>query len=120
MMAVEVAHTDGLYLALSNILLYHLPDILYAVLHRPVNQQQVDVVGLQFNQALIDRLPDCLTTITHHIRINLSGEEYFLSRHSAVNNALSNFSLIMINYINSWCKYSDISVIITIFANKIK
>ena len=61
-----------------------------------MDQQQVDVAGLQFSQTFIDRLPDGLATISHDVRGNLRREEYLLSWHSAVKDTLAYLGLVLI------------------------
>ena len=96
MMAVEVAHADELHLTLSHIVLHHLPGIFHTVLYWPMYQQQVDVVGLQLSQTLVDRLSDSFSTFAHDVHGDLRCEENLLSRHPAINDTLTYLCFILI------------------------
>ena len=97
MVAVEIAHTDGAHLALPHVVLHYLPGVTHAVLHRPMNQKQVDVAGIQSGEALVDRLAHCLTAIAHYACRDLGSDENLTAQHVAVGNAQSYLRFILIH-----------------------
>ena len=75
----------------------HLPGLLHTVLHRPVDEQKVDVVRLQFCQALVDGIRYSLPSHTHDASINFGCHEYLISSHTTLSDALPYFCLVLIS-----------------------
>jgi len=61
-----------------------------------VDEQQVDIVCLQFGETLFDGLPDGLTALTHSVGGHLGGEKNLFPPHPTVDNALPHLGLIFI------------------------
>lgn len=94
---IEIAHTDGAHLALTNKRLHDLPSVLDTVAYRPVDEQEVHIVHLQTRQAVLYALANGLCTFTHEVGIYLGGEEDVLTRDTTEPYALTYFLLILVH-----------------------
>lgn len=59
--------SDAITMKLQQAILHHLPGMPHAVLHWPVDEQQVDIVHIQLTETLIDGVDDGLFALSHDI-----------------------------------------------------
>ena len=96
MMTIEIADANRTNLTLTYEILHYLPRILDAILHRPMDQQEIKIFCIEFSQTFLNGMSDRFPTLAHYVGCNLRSKENLTTRYKTVIYPLSDLKLILI------------------------